>query len=222
MFSSSSQPHGRLAVACKNRRASRCEPCSWLHQGDTYQLVISGLIGGKGVPESVRTHPRVFATLTAPSFGPVHRVVDPDKPGDRCRPRSAESVCGHGLSRGCWNRHGEDDPAVGAPLCPDCYDYQGAALWNGAASGLWDDFAKRVRRHIASTRGIPRTRLADHLRVSLLTVPRVAGGSRSCGDGPHEGSQHYASPQSIPCRVAGACGEVVSLVSAPSDVPPAG
>jgi hypothetical protein len=68
---------GRLLVACGNRRQTRCPSCSQTYRADTYQFFKAGLAGGKGVPESVTNRPKVFATLTAPSFGPVHhRVVD--------------------------------------------------------------------------------------------------------------------------------------------------
>ena len=62
-------PDGTLAVRCKDRRSSRCEPCSRLNQDDAYQLTRAGLVGGKGVPVTVAVHPAVFITLTAPSFG---------------------------------------------------------------------------------------------------------------------------------------------------------
>ena len=75
VFSSASQPYGRFAVGCRNRRESVCPPCAFLHHGDTYQVVVSGLAGSKGVPASVGGHPRVFVTLTAPSFGAVHRTA---------------------------------------------------------------------------------------------------------------------------------------------------
>lgn len=82
-YSTDGEPGERLAVRCRNRRASVCEPCSHLHAGDTFQLVRAGLSGGKGVPDAIRDRPRLFVTLTAPSFGPVHHVLD----GERCRPR---------------------------------------------------------------------------------------------------------------------------------------
>jgi hypothetical protein len=45
------------------------------------QLVYAGLAGGrKRVPASVAEHPQVFATLTAPSFGPVHTRRDDARP----------------------------------------------------------------------------------------------------------------------------------------------
>jgi hypothetical protein len=42
-------------------------------------LVVAGLRGGKATPAVVSTHPRLFVTVTAPSFGPVH--LGPDKTG---------------------------------------------------------------------------------------------------------------------------------------------
>ena len=71
-YSTVHEPGGVLPVACKTRRASRCPPCAEVYSADTYQLIRAGLSGGKGVPDSVATHPCVFTTLTAPSFGPVH------------------------------------------------------------------------------------------------------------------------------------------------------
>jgi hypothetical protein len=71
-------PDGVIYVPCGDRRASVCPPCAETYRADTYQLIKAGLVGGKGVPTTVAGHPAVFATLTAPSFGPVHtRTVNP-------------------------------------------------------------------------------------------------------------------------------------------------
>jgi len=165
-YSTAGEPGERLAVRCRNRRASVCEPCSRLHAGDTFQLVRAGLSGGKGVPAVVRDRSRLFVTLTAPSFGPVHRVLD----GGRCRPRRDDPRCEHGERLGCGLMHTEDEPVVGLPLCPDCYDYPGHVLWHAHAGKLWDRFTTAVRRYLASAGGIPRTRLSDHLVVSFAKV----------------------------------------------------
>ena len=67
--------HSRgLLVACKDRRQVVCPSCSSLYKADAWILVSTGLEGGKDVPVSVSTHPRLFVTLTAPSFGPVHTI----------------------------------------------------------------------------------------------------------------------------------------------------
>ncbi|MEV6949477.1 replication initiator [Streptomyces sp. NPDC051172] len=165
-YSTDEEPGERLAVRCRNRRASVCEPCAYLHAGDTFQLVRAGLTGGKGVPDAVRDRPRLFVTLTAPSFGPVHRVRD----GERCRPRRDDPRCEHGRRLGCGLVHTEDEPMVGLPLCPDCYDYTGHVLWHAHAGRLWDRFTTAVRRYLASAGGVPRSKLGGHLVVSFAKV----------------------------------------------------
>ena len=68
----SALPDGVVYKACGNRRTSACPSCAETYRRDAFQLIRAGLIGGKGVPEHVSGHPAVFATFTAPSFGPVH------------------------------------------------------------------------------------------------------------------------------------------------------
>ncbi|GAA5145800.1 plasmid replication initiator protein [Pseudonocardia eucalypti] len=143
-------------VACKNRRASMCEPCSRRYAGDTFHLVRSGLCGGKGVPESVTEHVRVFTTLTAPSFGPVHN--QPRTASGRLRP----CACGE------W--HHDADSRLGGPLDPDSYDYVGAVLWQAHAPELWRRFTIAVVRHLAGALGMRVGELRRHLRVSYVKV----------------------------------------------------
>ncbi|MGH8884364.1 MAG: replication initiator [Egibacteraceae bacterium] len=104
--------------------ARRYEPCSRLYQQDAWQLVVSGLAGGKGVPDSMAGHPTLFVTLTAPSFGPVHtRATDDAGRALPCRaPRDeAGDPCEHGQPTTCAKRHAEDDPEPGRPLRMDCW-----------------------------------------------------------------------------------------------------
>ncbi|MBY8880750.1 replication initiator protein RepSA [Actinacidiphila acidipaludis] len=150
-YDTSDEPGGRLRVACGNRRASRCPACAWTYAGDTYQLILSGLTGGKGVPETVTDHPRVFATLTAPSFGPVHN-----------RPTAGRCRCG--------TAHSEDAPELGTPLDPETYDYAGAVLWNNHASDLWRYVTIYLRRELAARVGITQRELRERLRVSYGKV----------------------------------------------------
>ena len=82
-------PDKVIYLPCGDRRASVCPPCAETYRADTYQLIRAGLAGGKGMPESVAIHPCVFATFTAPSFGPVHtRVVSS---GGKVGPLHAEA-----------------------------------------------------------------------------------------------------------------------------------
>src|ERR671916_1240407 len=102
-----------------------------------WQLVYAGLAGGrKGVPESVGEHPMVFASLTAPSFGPVHTRRDD---GRACR---------------CAQRHAPDDVALGQALDPASYDYEGAVLWNWHAPGLWNRFMVELVHVLAARAGM--------------------------------------------------------------------
>ncbi|WP_234527312.1 replication initiator [Streptomyces sp. MH192] len=158
------EPGERLLVRCRNRRATVCAPCSRLHAGDTFHLVRAGLLGGKSVPATVRNRPRLFVTLTAPSFGPVHRT------GERCRPRRDGGTCDHRHPLGCTTEHTPTDPLIGQPLCPDCYDYTGHVLWHAHASKLWDRFVIDVRRRLATSAGLVQSRFAHHARLSFARV----------------------------------------------------
>jgi hypothetical protein len=90
--STDDMPDGALYKACGNRRATVCPACAEVYRADTYQLVLSGLNGGKGVPAAVQQHPFGFVTFTAPGFGAVHgtrklRGRDGQWRHRACRPR---------------------------------------------------------------------------------------------------------------------------------------
>jgi hypothetical protein len=143
-------PDKVIYLPCGDRRASICPPCAETYRADTYQLIRAGLAGGKGMPESVAIHPCVFATFTAPSFGPVHtRVETPGGRITRCRPRRKASFCPHGRKISCGQRHKETDACLGRPLCSDCYDYNAAVVWNAHAPELWRRTVIGIRRRLA-------------------------------------------------------------------------
>ncbi|GAB2659992.1 replication initiator protein RepSA [Saccharopolyspora gloriosae] len=73
---------GHVLVPCGNRRESVCVACSDRYAADAFHLLRAGLSGGtKGVPDHVTERPRVFLTLTAPSFGPVRPDGQARQPG---------------------------------------------------------------------------------------------------------------------------------------------
>ncbi|GAA2956344.1 replication initiator protein RepSA [Streptomyces enissocaesilis] len=152
-YSTVDEPGGRLRVACGNRRASRCPSCAWTYAGDVYHLMRAGISGDSrmGIPGEIRQHPGVFATLTAPSFGPVHN-----------RPASGHCRCGAS--------HPDDDPALGTALDPARYDYAGAVLWNNHAGQLWQRFTIYLRREIAARAGLSQRALGEVCRVSFGKV----------------------------------------------------
>ncbi|MDH6548696.1 replication initiator [Streptomyces sp. SAI-041] len=161
---------GRLLIACGNRRATVCPACSALYRADTYQLVRAGLVGGKNVTEAVSGYPRVFVTLTAPSFGPVHTRRERDGRVRACHPRRAGESCPHGRPTGCLERHSADDLRLGEPLCPRCYDYAGAVLWHAFAGRLWHRFGLELRREVARRAGLSRTEFGEVARLSYAKV----------------------------------------------------
>ncbi|MGC0385599.1 hypothetical protein RKD33_005816 [Streptomyces sp. SAI-129] len=103
------------------------------------------------MPDSVRTHPRVFATLTAPSFGPVHNRPD----ARPCR---------------CGTRHDSTDPLLGTLLNPATYDYAGAVLFNAHAGAMWARFTIYLRLEIATRLGMTQRAARALLRVSFAKV----------------------------------------------------
>jgi hypothetical protein len=50
VYDSEVEPDVVLLKACGNRRESRCQSCAATYRADAYQLLASGLRGGKGVP----------------------------------------------------------------------------------------------------------------------------------------------------------------------------
>jgi hypothetical protein len=181
-------PDGAIYKPCGNRRTSVCPGCAETYRRDAYQIIRAGLIGGKGIPPAVATHPAVFVTLTAPSFGPVHaRPVRTHTCADRsrctCRPepchaRRDTATCEHGRAAFCFTRHLRDDPQLGQPLCLDCYDYGAHVVWNNQAGELWRRTKQAIERRLgqlAHRRGVPpirvpcgdgKTRLIDSVRVA--------------------------------------------------------
>ncbi len=172
-WSSEGMPDGVVHTRCNNRRASRCEPCSRLYQGDAWQLILAGLTGGKGVPRHRRGAPDAVRDADAPSFGPVHsRAMDASGQVALCRARRDETgdLCEHGRAKTCTKRHGEGDPELGRPLCVDCRDYAGAVLWNAHASELWRRTRIRISRELAALTGVSQRALKREVSVQYIKV----------------------------------------------------
>jgi hypothetical protein len=170
VYDSEREPDGVLLKACGTRRESRCPSCAATYRADAYQLLSAGLKGGKGVPETIGGHPRLFVTFTAPSFGRVHtrkaqgRLVLP------CHPYRQGARCPHGQRAGCWHRHDEDDPRLGEPLCAACYDSEAQVLWNALAPELWRRTTIAVQRALGRLVGLAEAELRQLVRISYAKV----------------------------------------------------
>jgi hypothetical protein len=171
IWSTAAEPDGLWRKPCGNRREALCAPCAEVYRQDAFQLVSSGLRGGKGVPETVAGHPLLFVTLTAPSFGPVHTCAAGTDGGPRrCRPRRDDPRCVHGQPLSCGVAHDESDPRVGEPLCRDCFDYSGAVMWNNLIGELWRRTTIYLPRQLAQLTGVTQKRLREQVRVSYVKV----------------------------------------------------
>jgi hypothetical protein len=170
VYDSEREPDGVLLKACGTRRESKCPSCAAVYRADAYQLLAAGLKGGKGVPETISEHPRLFVTFTAPSFGQVHsrkaqgRLVLP------CHPYRQGARCPHGTRAGCWHRHDEDDPRLGEPLCPSCYDARAQVMWNALAPELWRRTTIALQRALGRLVGLQEAELRRLVRVSYAKV----------------------------------------------------
>jgi hypothetical protein len=166
VYSSRHELDGVTYVRCGNRRASVCPSCSAEYKGDAWHLVVCGLAGGKGIPPEVADRPATFATLTAPSFGPVHgvRVKGP------CRAGRDRPVCRHGRPLWCRVRHAETDPRIGTPLCADCYDYTAHVVWQWHAPELWRRFTIALQRELARTCGLSVAEFRARCRIAYSKV----------------------------------------------------
>jgi hypothetical protein len=193
---------------CGNRRTTACPSCAETYRHDAYQVIRSGLAGGKGIPEQVKAHPAVFATLTAPSFGPVHaRVIRTHACTDRahctcpalpCHARRDTATCAHGRLLACYARHLPGDHDIGQPLCPDCYDYAAHVVWNNATGELWRRTKQAAERYLDATarkRGLPSVRLAHGKAAEYQArggpLPRPAPPRRHR---PGQPRHHYRTP----------------------------
>ncbi|WP_051217717.1 replication initiator [Nocardioides insulae] len=166
VYSSERELDGYTYARCGNRRASVCPSCSHEYKGDAWHLLVCGLAGGRGIPDSVAERPCTFVTLTAPSFGPVHGVRDKGP----CRARRDKPVCPHGRPLWCNKRHGPDDAQLGTPLCADCYDYTGHVLWQWYAPELWRRFTIALQRQLAKICSLPVAGFRERCRVSYSKV----------------------------------------------------
>jgi hypothetical protein len=220
------QAPGFVLVACGNRRESRCPPCSERYRRDAYFLVAAGLRGdeARGVSSSVASHPLVFATFTAPSFGAVHRRVVGAGGARPCRPGGPTETCEHGIPMRCITRHESDDPRVGQAMCSDCYDYEAAALWNANLGALWRRTITYLPRELAAVSGCSVAALRRQVRVAYAKVAEFqARGSvhvhaviRLDGpDGPDTAPAGGATAQRLAEAVARTAARVAVTVAGP-------
>ena len=217
LFDTAALPDRVLLKACGTRRETLCPPCAAVYRGDAFALVVAGLRGGKGIPDDITSHPAVLTTFTAPSFGPVHRR----RSDGTCHPTGLR--CPHGTALVCGRRHADGDPLVGQPLCPDCYDYEGAVLFNAGVSELWRRTTIYALRELGRLAGLSVRQAERTLRLSYVKVVefqrRGSVHVHAVVRVDHRGDEHGTPPAVSGELLAGALLAAARRVSAPPPEP---
>ena len=144
-------------VRCQSRLKSKCPSCAELYRGDWAAIARSGIFEGDSLASRF-----YLLTLTAPSFGAVHRV--PKREGSK------------GKRCGCGSVHMVADAELrGVPLDESTYDYARAVAWNRDSGVLWDRTRRRLRDHFVGVEFFLvrewQDRGALHLHA-LVRIPR--------------------------------------------------
>lgn len=145
-------------VRCQSRRSAVCPSCAAQYRGDWQRLARSGMYDADGRP--VKGFKYFFITLSAPSFGAVHRVP---KPWDTKRLRCA-----------CGVVHSASDVDLrGLPVDLNGYDYDAQVRWHGAVSRLWASSVDAMRRRVYTLEYFVVREVQARMALHLHAVVRV-------------------------------------------------
>ena len=170
---------------------------------------------GHWYPETLVEHPCVFATLTAPSFGPVHTQRTAKGRALPCRARRDrnERRCPHGRAppTAATSLHPTPTPTRGsAARLPDCYDYTAAVLFNANAAELWRRFTTYLPRRLAALAGVTAAQLRPDTRSGMSRSPNTRPAASSTST-PSSASTPPATPTSRrPAATPPACSRTPS------------
>ena len=176
--------HRRADPPLHDRARARRAPAGPLQ--DAPRLPVRGL--RRGLPgRHLPAHPgRADRRQRRPSRGrrPPNCVRHPYRAVVRSGSRSARAgspgvglpsaperpILPSGVRLSCNEKHARDDDRLGEPLCPDCYDYTGAVLFNARAPELWRRFTITLRRKLARRAGLTGKAFAAQVRLSYAKV----------------------------------------------------
>ncbi|MGO1737306.1 MAG: replication initiator [Leucobacter sp.] len=130
-----------MEVRCGTRRRSMCPSCAALYAGDAKKLLRSGAVEVE--PGAVI----VMLTLTAPSFGKIHRAANTAvSPRLASTAQEAWSVRAARSKCSCGSAHDATSVLVGTAVDPDSYGFAEQADWNASAGRLWNRTATKMGR----------------------------------------------------------------------------
>lgn len=145
---------------CGNRRKAKCESCSYLAQGDYRKILKAGY---DELEEAIDQYAFFLMTLTAPSFGAVHRVPKKGRSKVRCQ-------CG------CYHSAEKDEHLRGVAVDFDSYRFDEVVQWNNHVGKLWNATNTKLKKLLPTMDYIKvaewQKRGALHLHV-ILRIPRA-------------------------------------------------
>ncbi len=138
-----------------------CPSCSRLYRPTPGSSWRPGSGAARASIRRVVEHPQLFVTLTAPSFGAVHRSGErKGRPGAVPASAQRRAVPARPLALVHGAATTPVTPFVGEPLCAECFDYRGAVLWNAHVPALWDRTCAALYREVAGAAGLLEHRAA--------------------------------------------------------------
>lgn len=155
-----------LYARCGQRRAfgpRGCPSCARRYAADAWHVVMDGF----GPHRRADGEGFLFVTLTAPS------MRTEDAPGSTL-PHHQLGDCK------CSHHHAEGDPAIGAPLRPQHFDYARAVRFNMSVAALWEDTCRHIRaerKRQGLSPAFAYLRVNEHHRSGVLHVHAVIRGS---------------------------------------------
>ncbi|MEL5992466.1 replication initiator [Microbacterium phosphatis] len=148
-------------VRCQSRRSSACPSCAELYRGDWARVARSGIYDSDGQP--VLGFRYFFLTMSAPSFGRIHRVPKSSAERRRCH---------------CGKAHSPEDVHLrGLPVDLDAYDYAGQVAWHVGLGRLWNASVSAMRDLVpdleyCAVREV-QARMALHMHI-IVRVPSTS------------------------------------------------
>ena len=120
---------------------------------------------------AARASPRRSATTRQSSSPSPHPASGPCTGGARTGPATRGArVVPMGRRSSAVDGTAARDEALGQALCPDCYDYEGAVLFNAGVSELWRRTTIYALRALGSLLGLSARQAARQLRLSYVKV----------------------------------------------------
>lgn len=152
---------------CHSKDPLYCPGCAKIHTRHTQMIIWSGLNRNRELSvqnvEIDANHDFYFVTLTAPSFGKVHRVN---------KSSSTPTPCA------CKKKHVATDACASTPINPSKYDYRGQILWNVWSNDLYKRTQERLMRRLPGTEMCSvrelQVRGVVHYHI-LIRVPKGVG-----------------------------------------------